>query len=66
LNFQCINVWIGFAFGILNLSFIRYMDIHAYLFNKMPMAIVVIIGMLVTYIDTLVKLWISVATLAHS
>jgi hypothetical protein len=36
------------AFG-----FIRYMDIHAYLFKIMPMAIFVIIGM----IETLVKLW---------
>jgi len=51
LNFRCINVCIGFAFGILNLSFMRHMDIHAYLL--MPMTTVVTIGM----IKTLVKLW---------
>jgi hypothetical protein len=31
LILQCISILIGFLFGLLNLSFIRYMDIHAYL-----------------------------------
>jgi hypothetical protein len=42
-------ILIGFLLGLLKLWFIRYMDIHAYLL--MPMASIVTIGMLVTYIS---------------
>jgi hypothetical protein len=64
LILQCISILIGFLFGLLNLWFHKIHGYSCISFNIMPMAIFVTIGM--TYIDTLVKLWISVVTLAHS